>query len=82
MLNIISNQGNVNESCAILLHIQLQWLKLKILKVQNIGQDVQEIEFPHIANKIQNGTAIFRKDLMTYYKVKHTNYPMTQRLYS
>ena len=40
----------------ILLHTQLEWLKLNTLKIPNIGQEVEEVKLPHITDEMQNST--------------------------
>lgn len=37
----------------------------------NIGQNVDEVEFLHVVDGMENGTTIFWKDVATSYKVKH-----------
>ena len=51
-----NNNNNKNKYDELLLHTQLEWLKLNTLKIPNIGQEVEEVKLPHITDEMQIST--------------------------
>lgn len=50
----------------------LEWLKLKRQKIQNIGENVEQLELSHtLLLEIQNDTGTLQQGLAVSFKVKH-----------